>query len=361
VNPDPDRALSRLYRSGAREEPPSWLDDRILAAARTDALPQAAPARPVRHGRWQVPLALAAVLTLAVSLTLVVEEEIDRAPAVASHDRQAVHTDASKPPAPGREAIEEALREQKSVAERAAQRRTQDEAQARSDRSHALSKPPAANEAAIAKADAEPDPRRLLPRAEADRAVGGLAHDRQATPSLPQSVEAAAPSVPPPAAAVMPERAARAAAEADAYRRAEVERRKSAQAEAETRIRAEAEARVRAEAEARPRAERAVPRAAQRAQDDAARLERSHTGADSPGQSDAPASSPARVEARPPMEQQRSPAAKAAGDVLDARSPEQWLRDIERLRHEGRDEEARTQLEAFRVRFPNHPLPQSLK
>lgn len=276
MNPDPDRALSRLYRSGAREEPPSWLDDRILAAARTDALPEAAPARPHRHGRWQVPLALAAVLTLAVSLTLLVEEEIDRAPAVASYDRQAMHMDASRPPAPGTEAIEGALREQKS-------------------------------------------------------------------------------------AAVMPERAARAAAEADAYRRAEVERRKSAQAEAETRIRAEAEARVPAEAEARPRTERAVPRAAQRAQDDAARLERSHTGADSPGQSDAPASSPARVEARPPMEQQRSPAAKAAGEVLDARSPEQWLRDIERLRHEGRDEEARRELKAFRVRFPDHPLPPSLK
>lgn len=58
--------LSQLYRQGAREQPPTHLDTAILAAAR-----QAAATPAPRHGvrlRWALPVSLAAVLVLSVSL-----------------------------------------------------------------------------------------------------------------------------------------------------------------------------------------------------------------------------------------------------------------------------------------------------
>src|SRR5690606_39308200 len=42
-------------------------------------------------------------------------------------------------------------------------------------------------------------------------------------------------------------------------------------------------------------------------------------------------------------------------------NPEQWLREIERLRREGREEEARTLAQAFRREHPDHPLPPELR
>jgi hypothetical protein len=46
----------------------------------------------------------------------------------------------------------------------------------------------------------------------------------------------------------------------------------------------------------------------------------------------------------------------------DARkTPEQWLREIEQLRREGRAEQARARLDQFRKRFPDYPLPPSLQ
>jgi hypothetical protein len=81
VNPQFDRELSRLYRAACAEEPPARLDERVLAAARGDG----ETVRALQRSRWQVPLALAAVLVLAVSLTWVMQSELDRAavPAVA--------------------------------------------------------------------------------------------------------------------------------------------------------------------------------------------------------------------------------------------------------------------------------------
>jgi len=65
-----DPKVSRRYRELGAEEPPRELDDAILAAAR-----RAAGARPGSAGRafpqrWYAPLAAAAVLVLAVAVTL---------------------------------------------------------------------------------------------------------------------------------------------------------------------------------------------------------------------------------------------------------------------------------------------------
>lgn len=50
------------------------------------------------------------------------------------------------------------------------------------------------------------------------------------------------------------------------------------------------------------------------------------------------------------------PAADEAG-----RSPADWIAEIERLRADGKVEQARESLRRFRERFPEHPVPESLR
>ena len=69
-----DPRLDRLYRDVAREEPPAHLDAAILAAAHREA-----GARPrslsARLRAWRVPVSIAAVVMLSVSLVTLVREE----------------------------------------------------------------------------------------------------------------------------------------------------------------------------------------------------------------------------------------------------------------------------------------------
>ena len=89
MNEDPK--LSQRYRELPREEPPRALDEKILAASR----------RAVQRRRWYVPLAAAAVITLAVAVTLHVQhdrpgEEVD----AVSPSMKVQETPAPKPAAP---------------------------------------------------------------------------------------------------------------------------------------------------------------------------------------------------------------------------------------------------------------------
>jgi hypothetical protein len=59
--------ISKRYRELATEEPPHALDDAILAAAKRSAQP--------RTRRWAVPLSIAAVLVLSVTVTLRMQHE----------------------------------------------------------------------------------------------------------------------------------------------------------------------------------------------------------------------------------------------------------------------------------------------
>ncbi|MEK7877399.1 MAG: hypothetical protein AAB325_14550 [Pseudomonadota bacterium] len=70
-----DARLTALYRAAAREEPPPALDDAIRAAARraVSSRPQRVSSRFVRS--WRVPLSIAAVMLLTVSLVTVMREE----------------------------------------------------------------------------------------------------------------------------------------------------------------------------------------------------------------------------------------------------------------------------------------------
>lgn len=42
-------------------------------------------------------------------------------------------------------------------------------------------------------------------------------------------------------------------------------------------------------------------------------------------------------------------------------SPEDWLKRIEQLKRDGKQEEVRKELEAFRKRYPDHPIPAGLR
>jgi len=63
ADPDRDARVSERYRALGREQPPPELDAAILAASRR------------RHSRWVVPVSIAAVVVLAVGVTLRVQIE----------------------------------------------------------------------------------------------------------------------------------------------------------------------------------------------------------------------------------------------------------------------------------------------
>lgn len=107
MNPGPDMEndpqLAALYRAGTTAEPPAHLDDAIRAAARREVA-----AGPHRAGvrRWAVPVSLAAVVVLSVSVvTLLPEQGADRldqppaeAPAAAMQS-DIVQKERAEPPA----------------------------------------------------------------------------------------------------------------------------------------------------------------------------------------------------------------------------------------------------------------------
>ncbi len=79
-----DQELSALYQAIPKVEPPPWLDERILTAARAAVAPHPAPAIPrFRSFRfWAVPVALAATLIMAVGLVQLTREAGEREPSL---------------------------------------------------------------------------------------------------------------------------------------------------------------------------------------------------------------------------------------------------------------------------------------
>lgn len=69
-----DPQLAGIYRAGGEPQPPAHLDDAIRAAARRAV--QAGPRRNAdRFRRWSVPLSLAAVIVLSVTVVTMMREE----------------------------------------------------------------------------------------------------------------------------------------------------------------------------------------------------------------------------------------------------------------------------------------------
>jgi hypothetical protein len=72
-NGDADAGLTRLYGEASREQPPAHLDAAILAAARSEVGARPRPLAALRA--WRVPVGIAAVVVLSVSLVTVVRKE----------------------------------------------------------------------------------------------------------------------------------------------------------------------------------------------------------------------------------------------------------------------------------------------
>ena len=73
-DPERDARLAEAYRAGAQQQPPERLDDAIRAAARRAVA--AGPRRGAdRPRRWSIPLSLAAVVLLSVTLVTMMREE----------------------------------------------------------------------------------------------------------------------------------------------------------------------------------------------------------------------------------------------------------------------------------------------
>jgi hypothetical protein len=71
-----DPKVSQRYRELGREEPPGKLDAGILAASRRAAETRLAPlVPPTGRSRWYFPVAAAAIITLAVAVTLHMERQ----------------------------------------------------------------------------------------------------------------------------------------------------------------------------------------------------------------------------------------------------------------------------------------------
>jgi hypothetical protein len=336
-----DAQLAAAYRALEPAAPPPLLDDAILAAAHraVGARPRAAGAP--FAGRWQMPMSIAAVVVLCVSLVAVMRDEGSEltqpphaeAPATAAHDAAAESTAVAKielapdtrsknlglkPPPVSAAAPQGA--DQYALAGPAAPTGMRAPVVVTGAEPAAALKPPAAREVASGRT-AAPDKRE---RGDNEFVAPPPAMVAKAQPRA-DAVPAAEPA-PVPGAAAAGAVAPRAET-ADRLER-DAARLRTPSTEPQT---------ATIQSQARPAAAPAVAGAIAQAK---------------VGQAPARAAEAAAPGAN------REAAELARMSTLP---PEKWLERIEELRRSGRSAEARAGLTAFRQRYPDYTLPAGLR
>ena len=74
-NMERDNQLMAIYRAASADAPPAALDDAIRAAARRAVGARPRPAGITALHSWRVPLSVAAVMVLSVSMVTLLREE----------------------------------------------------------------------------------------------------------------------------------------------------------------------------------------------------------------------------------------------------------------------------------------------
>ncbi len=154
-----DDKLAERYRALGREEPPAGLDARILAASR-----RAAGARSGLR-RWTLPLSLAAVIVLSVTVTLQMQHERSEVAEQASVPAEAGKANAQQP---AQQVAEPKLQKPSPAAAPAAGRLSRESA----DRERFERAAPAAAEERAKQLTAEESPERWLARIAELRRAG---------------------------------------------------------------------------------------------------------------------------------------------------------------------------------------------
>jgi hypothetical protein len=329
-----DGKLTALYRAAGEDVPPAALDDAILAAAR-----RAAGARPRTAGyafghAWRVPLSIAAVVVLSVSLVTVMREEAPElteppgavpAPATLENKSATVADAGSVAGTPG--FVPDELRS-KSIG----------------------LKPPPAGSPGVDLRQAESGERAVLSRKE--KTADTLAADATAPPELAKRRDAPALVVEPSASGPAP-----AAPPASAVARGNALKDNSLQpsaAAAPAANVAELKPQVAAETAAPPRTERESQNREAPAPARASALDKATVAGQSAPAADLRQAAPAKT-----VPQASSVMGKLANDA--GLPPEKWLERIEELRKQGKFDEAKASLAEFKKRFPNYPLPDALR
>jgi resuscitation-promoting factor RpfA len=337
-------ALARAYRDSAPDEPPTALDDAIRAAARraVNARPQSL--RKSWYSRFSGQLAIAAVMVLTVSITMVlVNEQPELAPPPV---QKALAPRATAPTA------QEETRMAEPYPAPALEKRRNDAPK--------LSQGRLASDALQRVAPAAPSIVQQAPETPAPAAAGSIAVRREPMPFAADSAtqsEAKREAAAPPAKDLADLPSAQMAPRITAPIPAPAAARPAAPA-----MTSAAPAPMPAPAAARPapsaieggataKSMMAAP-AASANLNAPAEAERSRSGATA---AQAPAFARKKQDAANVQEMAEKPA-----DAL-AQSPDQWLKRIVELRKEGKTKEAEEELAKFRKRYPDYPLPAELK
>lgn len=187
---DQDDKLTRRYRELAREEPGAALDAAVLAASRR------ALARPSAARRWGAPVSIAAVLMLAVGVTLNMQRE---QPGVESPETpRSVASEYSSPVPESSEPVPQSVPPETLKRQDSAPALRSDMATARKREEQVVAPPAPSKNAMPPEFFAQ---EKALATLKKDTALGDSAPQRSPRPfSLPE----AAPAAPPAAAAIAP-------------------------------------------------------------------------------------------------------------------------------------------------------------